>query len=175
MMREPLNKDRIERLMAALGAAIPGSGRIYFTGGVTALLFGWRESTIDADLCADPEPEGFFESLPKMKLQLNANLELVSPADFIPELPGWRSRSLFIARHGRIDFHHYDFYGQALTKILRYYDRDQKDLQGMAEARLIEPVRLRELFESIKPQLIRYPKIDPGAFEQRLARWIDAA
>ena len=56
-MRQPLNKGRIEKLMAALGAAIPGAGRIYFTGGVTALLFGWRESTIDADLWADEEPE----------------------------------------------------------------------------------------------------------------------
>ncbi|HEV7404809.1 MAG TPA: hypothetical protein VGO11_17840 [Chthoniobacteraceae bacterium] len=173
-MREPLNRGRVEKLMAALGAAILGSGRIYFTGGVTALLFGWRESTIDADLCADPEPAGFFESLPKVKLQLNANLEMVSPADFLPELPGWRSRSLFIARHGRIDFHHYDFYSQALTKILRHHERDRRDLQGMSDARLIEPARLRELFDSIKPKLVRYPKIDPAAFEERLAKWIDA-
>jgi hypothetical protein len=173
-MREPLNKGRIETLMSALGAAIPGSGRIYFTGGVTALLFGWRESTIDADLCADPEPSGFFESLPKVKIQLNANVELVSPADFLPELPGWRSRSVFIARQGRIDFHHYDFYSQALAKILRNYERDRTDLQGLRDARLVEPERLRELFEAIKHKLIRYPKIDPSAFEERLARWIDA-
>jgi hypothetical protein len=175
MPREPLTRERIAQLMAALGAAIPGSGSIYFTGGVTALLFGWRESTIDADLCADPEPQGFFESLPKVKLQLNANLELVSPTDFLPELPGWRTRSHFIARHGRVDFHHYDFYSQALTKILRNYERDQTDVQAMFDARLVEPVRLRELLESIKPKLIRYPKIEPAKFEERLARWIDPA
>src|SRR3954465_15681033 len=103
-MREPLTKERIEKLMAALGAAIPGEGSIYFTGGVSALLFGWRESTIDADLSADPEPSVFFEALPKIKNQLNANLELASPRDFLPELPGWRGRSRFIGRHGRLDF-----------------------------------------------------------------------
>ena len=158
--------------MAAMGTAIPGEGSIYFTGGASALLFGWRESTIDADLSADPEPKGFFEALPKLKIQLNANLEIASPSDFIPELPGWRERSRFIARHGRLDFHHYDFYSQALTKILRSYDRDQVDVRGMFATGLINSLRLRELFDSIKPQLIRYPKIDPVEFEERLAKVI---
>ena len=69
--------------------------------------------------------------------------------------------------------HHYDFYSQAFTKILRHHDR--VDLRGMLDARLIEPGRLRELFEVIRPKLIRYPNIDPSAFEDRLAGWIEAA
>jgi hypothetical protein len=31
-------------------------GRIYLTGGATALLYGWRSTTIDVDLKANPEP-----------------------------------------------------------------------------------------------------------------------
>ena len=39
------------------------------------------------------------------------------PDDFIPELPSWRQRSVFIARHGSVDFLHYDLCAQALAKI----------------------------------------------------------
>ena len=37
----------------------------------------------------------------------------------LPSLPGWRERSLFIDRHGRLDFYHYDPYSQALAKLER--------------------------------------------------------
>jgi hypothetical protein len=32
-----------------------------------------------------------------------------APSHFIPELPGWETRSLFIAREGLVSFYHYDF------------------------------------------------------------------
>lgn len=46
--------------MQRLGAAVLSEGRIYFTGGVSAVLMDWREMTIDVDLKAEPEPQGFF-------------------------------------------------------------------------------------------------------------------
>lgn len=49
-MRELADAARIRRLMEALGAAAPADGRVYFTGGATAVLMGWRRSTIDVDL-----------------------------------------------------------------------------------------------------------------------------
>ena len=103
-MRSETNRQRAEQFMAALGAAVRGSGRIYFTGGVSAVLLGWRELTIDIDLKADPEPAGFFEALPPLKESLGVNLELACPADFIPAAPGWRERSIFIAQHGALSF-----------------------------------------------------------------------
>lgn len=52
-MRSYTTKDRIEQLMLRLGAAVRSDGRIYFTGGVSAVLMGWREMTIDVDLKAE--------------------------------------------------------------------------------------------------------------------------
>ena len=109
-MRSNANKTKLESFLEALGNKARGSGRIYLTGGASALLIGWRQSTIDVDIKADPEPAGLFEALAELKDKLDLNIELASPDMFIPELPGWRDRSQFIARFGSIDFYHFDFY-----------------------------------------------------------------
>ena len=69
-----------------------------------------RQATVDADLKLDPEPEGVFEAIVKLKDELDMNVELAAPDDFIPPVPGWRERSPFIARYGSVDFFHYDFH-----------------------------------------------------------------
>jgi hypothetical protein len=164
-MRSETDLARLNSFMVALGEQVRGGGRIYLTGGATALLHGWRAMTIDIDLKADPEPPGLFEALAVLKEQLDINVELASPDDFIPPIPGWRERSLFIARHGSLEFFHYDPYGQALSKLQRRHDRDLQDVRSMLRAQLIARDRLREMFTLIKPQLIRYPAIDPASFE----------
>jgi hypothetical protein len=159
-VRGQTNREKIERFMRELGRATHSPGRIYFTGGVTAVLLGWRESTLDADLKADPEPAGFFEALPRLKEELDLNIELASPDDFVPRLPNWRERSKFIAREGPIEFFHYDFYGQAFAKIERWHERDKIDVHQMLAEGLVKPVRLQELFTLVERDLIRYPAID---------------
>ena len=150
--------------MAALGNNVTGGGRIYFAGGTTTVLHGWREMTIDIDLKADPEPAGLFEAIAILKDELDINIELASPDDFIPAVPGWRERSLFIARHRDVDFFHYDPYAQALSKLQRGHDRDIADVHAFVRLALIDRERLRELFTQIEPQLIRFPAIDPASF-----------
>ena len=76
----------------------------------------------------DREPVGIFDVLRRLKEELEINIELASPDDFIPALDGWQGRSVFIARHARIDFFHYDFYAQALAKI----ERDQTGTGAMS-------------------------------------------
>jgi hypothetical protein len=44
----------------------------------------------------------------KLKQELNINIELASPQDFLPSLPGWRDRSVFIGKRVQISFFHYD-------------------------------------------------------------------
>jgi hypothetical protein len=164
-MRSETNTAKLEAFMAALGDRVRGPARIYLTGGATALLHGWRSTTIDVDLKAEPEPPGLFEALASLKDELDINVELASPDQFIPPLPGWRERSLFIARHGVIDFFHYDLYAQALSKLERRHERDMEDARSMRRSGLIQNERLREMFAGIKPQVIRYPAIDPKSFE----------
>jgi hypothetical protein len=163
-MRAETDKTRLEEFMVALGRRVRGAGRIYLTGGATAVLHGWRSMTIDIVLKPDPEPPGFFEALAILKDELDVNIELACPDQFIPAIPGWRERSLFISRHGPLDFFHYDPYGQALAKLQRRHDRDLRDVQSMRQAGLIRADRLQEMFDSIAPDLIRYPAIDAPSF-----------
>ena len=167
-MRLETNRDRVLLLMQKLGGAVRGGGRVYFTGGASAVLLGWREMTVDVDFMAEPEPAGFFEALPALKEQLEINLELASPPDFIPELPGWTDRSVFIDRHGPLDFYHYDFYSQALAKLERWHTRDRQDVDRMVSDGLVNKDRLRELFTAIEPRLIRYPAIHGPTFAARV-------
>lgn len=118
-MRGDTNKDRLRTFMQALGRAAHEPARIYLTGGSTAVLFGWRESTVDIDLRFDPERDELFHLVSSAKDDLDINIELASPPDFIPEVPGWQDRSIFIAREGKLDFYHFDPYSQALAKTER--------------------------------------------------------
>jgi len=172
-MRRDLDAERTRALLSALGRAARGPGRIYLTGGTSAVLEGWRLSTIDADLKLDPEPAGIFEAIRDVKQRLQVNIELASPDDFIPSLPRWRDRSRWIVRHGEVDFFHYDFYAQALAKVERGHDRDLADATQMVQRQLVELDRLWSLFESIEPDLLRYPGLDPEAFRAKVTAWTE--
>ena len=95
-MRRLAEADRIRSFMRALGASGPPETRVYFTGGVSAVLMGWRAATIDVDVSFVPDRDEVLRLLPALKNELDLNIELASPADFIPELPGWEDRSPFI-------------------------------------------------------------------------------
>jgi hypothetical protein len=99
-------------------------------------------------------------------------IELASPQDFLPPLPEWRDRSIFIGRKGQISFYHYDFTAQALSKLSRGFDRDMKDVEAMYEEKLFSLRELRYCFESIAPDLIRFPSLNPDALRSRVENFI---
>jgi hypothetical protein len=167
-MRELTDAERLRELMRRLGRESGGPGHVYLTGGATAVLFGWRATTIDVDLKLEGEAESLLRAIPRLKDDLRINVELASPADFIPELPGWRQRSQFIEQHGQLGFYHYDLYSQALAKIERGHSVDRKDVAAMLDRALIARERVKELFEGIFPELYRYPAIDPDSFRARV-------
>ncbi len=165
-MREPADLNRIQALMRALAAEADVETRLYFTGGATAVLLGWRASTIDVDLRFIPESGRLFTAIAGLKETLRINVELAWPPDFIPQLPGWESRSLFIAGEGNLTFYHYDPYSQALAKIERRHEQDREDVRQMIQRGLVEPVRALELLDAVWPDLNRYPAIDPRSFRR---------
>jgi hypothetical protein len=167
-MRPNVDVQKIERLMQILGKEAQGSGCIYFTGGASALLIGWRNSTVDVDIRLDPEPLGIFQAIAKLKQDLNINIELASPQDFLPPLPGWRDRSVFIGKQGQISFYHYDFTAQALAKLSRGFDRDIRDVQAMYEQKLFSLSALQDCFEAIAPELIQFPSLDPDLLRSKV-------
>jgi hypothetical protein len=167
-MRSLASAEHIRRFMEAVGRGAKNETRIYFTGGTSAVLLGWRDATIDIDLTIQPDDDEVLRLLPALKDQLELNIELASPAHFIPELPGWEERSLFIAQHGSVTFLHYDFYSQALSKIERGHAQDLLDVEAMVRQGRVEPDRLRAMFEAIVPLLYRYPAVDPESLRRAL-------
>ena len=167
-MRHDIQKQQIQELFVELAKRCKGPGKIYIVGGSTAVLSGWRESTVDVDMKISPEPKGVFEAIQILKNELQVNIELASPDDFMPALPEWEQRSQFITTINGVTFYHYDFYAQALSKILRAHDRDMKDVQSMLDHKLVEKARLYELFCEIESQLIRYPSIKISDFRKKV-------
>jgi hypothetical protein len=107
-VRELADASRIERFMRELGRAARSEGRVYLTGGATAVLSGWRETTIDVDVKLMPDSDELLREIPRLKQELDLNIELAAPSDFIPVPDGWENRSPLIRREGKLSFHHLD-------------------------------------------------------------------
>lgn len=167
-MRPAVDEGRLRELARHLGRVAREPTRIYLTGGATAVLEGWRSSTVDVDLRFEPDIDEIFRELPALKERLGISIELASPPDFIPELPGWRERSPLVFREGNVEVHHFDFYSQALSKIERGFAQDLEDVENMIGDGLVEPARLREFYEAIDPELYRYPAVDPASFRKKI-------
>lgn len=161
--------------MREVGRRSRGPGRVYLVGGASALLVGWRATTVDVDLKLDPEPPGIFSAIAEIKTALDVNVELSAPDQFLPPLPDWRERSLFIERQGEVEFFHYDFRAQALAKLARGYDRDLADVRAMLARELVTKDDLAAALAVMLPELPRYPALDPAAFERRVRRFLAEA
>ncbi len=170
-MREPVTPERLERFLEIFGKKLKSSGRIYLIGGATALLNNWRKTTLDIDLSAEPEPKNFFQAILETKNELNINIELASPNNFVPALEGWQARSKYIGRYGSTDFYHFDYYSQALSKLSRGHVRDLTDVEGMYAAGYIDASRFRDLFTSVEDQIIKYPALSAERLKETIHNW----
>ncbi len=172
-MRQLADGARVERFLQELGRRASRPVRIYLTGGATAVLRGWRATTIDIDLKLVPDSDELMREIPRLKESLQVNVELASPDQFIPELPGWQERSVFVRQIGKLSVFHFDLYSQALAKIERGHAKDLADVGAMFDDQLIEPGRLLELFGEIEPKLYRFPALDPARFRQAVEEFLE--
>jgi hypothetical protein len=168
-MRELADAERIQKFMRALARAATAPGRVYLTGGATAVLHGWRSATLDVDIKLVPEADPLLRAIPEIKESLHLNVELASPDDFIPVKEGWADRSPFIIREGLLSFHHFDLYAQALAKIERGHATDRGDVEALIDRGLVDSNRLAEYFEAVAPNLYRFPAIDAASFRRAVA------
>ena len=173
-MRSLTDASRVRAFMEAFARRVRGPGRVYLVGGATAVLHGWRATTVDIDLKMEPEPAGAFEAIAAIKDELDVNVELAAPDQFIPPLPQWQTRSVFIARYESVEFFHYDPASQALAKLERGHARDLDDVHAMVDRGLVTRQALELGFEQIRSGLERYPGIDPDSFEQKVRAFVDS-
>src|SRR5262249_27252231 len=125
-------------------------------------------TTVDVDLLLEPESDVVLRALAALKDELRVNVELASPADFIPLPDGWRDRSPFVVREGNVVFRHFDPPSQRLAKRERNHERDRVDVDPMLGSGLVERDRLVAAFEEIEDDLYRFPAIDPRSFRTRV-------
>lgn len=174
-MRRLADSARIHAFIRALGQSARAPGRVYFTGGATAVLLGWRAATIDVDLKLVPDQDEVLRAIPALKESLELNVELAAPDDFIPVRAGWEDRSRFIAQEGPLAFYHFDFAAQALAKLERAHAQDLQDVREMLDRGLVDADALRREFIAIEPLLYRYPAIDAAAFARSVSAFTSNA
>lgn len=170
-MRSLADADAVRAFMRAAGAAAAREGVCYLTGGATAVLVGWRATTIDVDIALEPEQDELLRALPRIKSELSINVELASPGDFVPLPAEWEGRSVSVGREGPLSFAHFDPYSQALAKLERGHAHDLEDVEAMTRLGLIEPTSLQGFFDEIESELYRFPAIDPRSFRASVERF----
>lgn len=169
-MRNPTSQENIRLVMQAIGSRIMEPLKVYFTGGTTCVMKGWRESTVDIDLKPVPDLGKVYEVIAQLKEELSVNIETAAPDHFLPPLPGWEERSEFIGTFGLVQFFHYDIYAQILSKVARGFDKDLNDARKMLENK--DANKLQELFNSIRPHLVRYPALDEKALSSKVDHFL---
>jgi len=174
-MRKPVTEPVVREFMRAIAVEAREPGRIYLAGGASVVLKHWRGSTVDIDITIIPENDRILRAIPDLKERLQVNVELSSPTHFVPPLPGWEERCQFITREGVINFHHFDFYTQALSKIERAHRKDLLDVDAMIRNGFVEPRRLLALFEEVADQLYRYPSLNPPTLRASVERLASTA
>lgn len=161
-MRADATAERIRRLLEALGQRARPGARAYLAGGASAVLCGWRDSTRDVDLTLEGDVDSVLRAIAELKDQLDINVELAGPQDFLPAPPDWRERSVSVGNFGELSVFHTDFALQALAKLQRGFDQDLQDVRAMIGRGLTSGEQIRATFAAIEDQLYRTPTVDPN-------------
>lgn len=165
-MREVADRKRIEAFFAAVAREATTDVDIFVVGGTSAVIFGWRPTTMDVDFVMRPESDAILRAIPQLKERLRLNVELASPDQFIPVPAGWEGRSPLITTIGQVTFRHYDLHAQALAKLERGHTRDLADVEAMRIRELITGSEIRRQFSMIEPDLYRFPAVNPASFRR---------
>ena len=126
------------------------------------MLCGWRDSTRDVDLTLEGEVDSVLRAISELKDELDINVELAGPQDFLPAPPDWRERSVSIGNFGELSVFHTDFALQALAKLQRGFDQDLEDVREMIARGLTSGKQVQTTFVAIEDQLYRAPVVDPN-------------
>jgi hypothetical protein len=148
-----------------------GDYRVYLVGGGTAVLEGWRASSLDADLHAPRDD--IFRDIQAIKERLRLNIELVRPEHFVPPLEGSADRHVFIETVGRVSFYHYDPCAQLLSKIVRGFERDLADARSFVRSGMVNVEQFRRLVRAIPDEVwSKYPRHSPPAVRQAVDEFL---
>lgn len=166
-MRPPVDRQRIEQFLKRLDAEAHAPARVYLVGGTALVHMGLRARTLDVYLALESDAEGqILVAIRRLTHDLQINVELASPGDFIPLPAGWHDRAQWVGRYGQLDVFYFDPISLALSKIARANERDVDDVVALIRRGTIDVDELRAAYEQIRLQLGagRYFNIDPDEY-----------
>ena len=172
-MRADVTGDRLRDLMREIARTAPGGQayRVYLVGGGTAVLSGWRPTSIDADFFAPDE--SVFRDIQGIRERLNVNVEFTRPEQFVPALEGSEGRHVFIETVGRVSYYHYDPYAQVFAKVVRGFDRDLDDARHFVVSGMVDAAKLLELVRSVPLfAYAKYPSLPRDAVVQAVEDFV---
>ena len=104
---------------------------------------------MDLDLKLDPEPEGVFAAIARIKEELDVNVELASPDDFLPQLADWREQSPLVGQaSARSKCATTTCARRRSAELARGFERDVADVVAMLERRASLSVSARSVRRS---------------------------
>jgi len=87
-VRALTDETKLREFLAALGKRVSQPTNLYLVGGATAVLYGWRDTTIDIDFTLSPERDEVLRAVPDLKRSLGINIELAAPHSLHPSPAG---------------------------------------------------------------------------------------
>src|SRR5437764_106550 len=109
-MRATADRARLERFLHALGRTLRRPIRLYLVGGTVLVDLDLRAATVEVDyVVRADDPEALVDverSIPRLKEQLNLNVEPASPEDFMPMPRGALEQSSFVRMYGTVAVYH---------------------------------------------------------------------
>ena len=177
--RPLVDRARIERFFGELGRAFRRPARIYIVGGATLVYENLRRATLDIDVAIEVDNEfhsDLMRQIAWLKDHIPVNVELVSPADYIPLPSGWRERSPYVGRFGQIDVFHFDLVSTSLSKLLRGHEGDLAAVRTLISTDLLSAEDLEAGFKEINPKLPERGKSasEIAEFEENVRLVLDA-
>ena len=166
----PADADRahIERLLEAPGRRVRNPHTVHLVDGTSAVLVGWRDSTRDIDVRPEPDSDQLLEALSELKDQLDVNIELASPLDYLPDLPGWPDRSPYQGRYGQIDVRTSTsacrrWRSSSGASIRTWSTSEPRSTRGLASADELESG-----WRQMQDRLFRFPSVNAEGVGRRL-------
>ena len=152
-MRAPADRERLDAFLRALGASGRSPIRLYLVGGAVMVDLGLRQATLDVDYVARGEASALRElerALPKLKDELDINVEPASPADFMPIPDGVLDQSAYVRSYGQLAVYHYHYPSLTLAKIARGAERDLVDVELLVRHGIVSWPEVEQMWERIR-------------------------
>jgi hypothetical protein len=166
----------VHYFLVKLGIEFRHPVRLYLVGGTTLVYEGLRDQSLDIDIdyeIASEHESEFVQTIRRLKDSLQINVEMASPADFIPLPAGWKDRAKFVGRFGQVDAFHFDLYSTSLSKIERGREGDFQDVMALVKAGHIDIDRLTVAYYDILPRMERQSlKRDPERIKTHFAAFL---